>query len=226
MKLELLALKWSVMDKFCEYLLGNKFTVYTDNNPLSYLQTAKPGAVEQRWASQLALFDFEVRYHPGAVNKNADTLSRLPSQPEVASVTDVASGISVFPLLGKATILDGCHPSAICSATDAFPTRGPVELQELQHRDPSIVSFVGFWTRGEPPTREEWKSTAPVLEIARQWRRICERDGVLYRLVYPPDGGNGVLQLLLPQALQDEVLQALHDNQGHQGCERTLSLVR
>jgi len=32
-KLELLALKWAVTDKFREYLLGNKCTVYTDNNP-------------------------------------------------------------------------------------------------------------------------------------------------------------------------------------------------
>ncbi len=60
MKLELLALKWSVTEKFREYLMGNKFVVYTDNNPLSYLQTAKLAAIEQLWASQLALFFFFV----------------------------------------------------------------------------------------------------------------------------------------------------------------------
>lgn len=53
MKLEFLALKWAVTEKFREYLLGSKFTIYTDNNPLSYLQTAKLAAVEQRWASEL-----------------------------------------------------------------------------------------------------------------------------------------------------------------------------
>lgn len=37
-KLELLALKWSITEKFREYLLGIKFTVYTDNDPISYLQ--------------------------------------------------------------------------------------------------------------------------------------------------------------------------------------------
>lgn len=45
-KLEFLALKWAVTQKFREYLLGNKFVVFTDNNPLSYLQTAKLGAVD------------------------------------------------------------------------------------------------------------------------------------------------------------------------------------
>ena len=34
MKLELFALKWAVTEKFRDYLLGNKFKVYTDNNPL------------------------------------------------------------------------------------------------------------------------------------------------------------------------------------------------
>ena len=37
MKLETLALKWAITDKFRDYLLGGLFTVYTDNNPLTYL---------------------------------------------------------------------------------------------------------------------------------------------------------------------------------------------
>lgn len=48
MSLELVALKWAVAEKFREYLLGNKCTVFTDNNPLSHLSTAKLGATEQR----------------------------------------------------------------------------------------------------------------------------------------------------------------------------------
>ena len=34
-KLELLALKWSVCEKFKDDLIGSKFTVLTDNNPLT-----------------------------------------------------------------------------------------------------------------------------------------------------------------------------------------------
>lgn len=34
--------------KLKDYLTGTKFTVYTDNNPLAHLQTARLGAVEQR----------------------------------------------------------------------------------------------------------------------------------------------------------------------------------
>ena len=47
-KLEFLALKWSVTDRFHEYLYGGTFDVYTDNNPLTYiLTTAKLDTIGQ-----------------------------------------------------------------------------------------------------------------------------------------------------------------------------------
>lgn len=45
-KLEFLALKWAVTEKFHDYLYGSSFTVVTDSNPLTYLlTTAKLDAV-------------------------------------------------------------------------------------------------------------------------------------------------------------------------------------
>ena len=40
MKLELFALKWAMTEKFANYLMGGKYAVLTDNNPLTHLQTA------------------------------------------------------------------------------------------------------------------------------------------------------------------------------------------
>ena len=49
-KLEFLALKWSVCEKFRDYLIGTTFTALTDNNPLTYvLSSAKLDATSQRW---------------------------------------------------------------------------------------------------------------------------------------------------------------------------------
>ena len=39
-KLEFLALKWAVSEKFKDYLYGGKFEVFTDNNPLTYILTS------------------------------------------------------------------------------------------------------------------------------------------------------------------------------------------
>ena len=47
-KLEFLALKWAITDRFHEYLYGGTFDVYTDNNPLTYILTsAKLDTVDQ-----------------------------------------------------------------------------------------------------------------------------------------------------------------------------------
>ncbi len=89
MKLELLALKWAVSEKFEGYLLGANFVVVTDNNPICHLKTAKLGAIEQRWVAQLAVFDFEVKYRPGRHNAAADALSRQPLAGEPANPEDV-----------------------------------------------------------------------------------------------------------------------------------------
>ena len=77
-KIELLALKWSVCKKFKDYLLGSKFTVYTDNNLLVYVKTSKLGAAQIRWLSELALYDFDIVYRTSKSNLVADALSRRP----------------------------------------------------------------------------------------------------------------------------------------------------
>lgn len=77
-KLELLALKWAIVEKFKDYLWGMKFTVFTDHRPLLHLKTANLGAVEQRWAGQLACYDFDLQHKPGSEHRNADALSRQP----------------------------------------------------------------------------------------------------------------------------------------------------
>ena len=77
-KLELLALKWAVTKKFVDYLLGSKFTVYTDNNPLACVQTSKLGVSQICWLSELALFDSNGIYRLGKTNQATDALSWHP----------------------------------------------------------------------------------------------------------------------------------------------------
>lgn len=79
-KLEFLALKWAVCEQFRDYLYyAPSFTVYTDNNPLTYvLSTAKLNATGLRWVAKLADYNFNIKYRPGRINNDADTLSRMP----------------------------------------------------------------------------------------------------------------------------------------------------
>ncbi len=55
-----------MVEKFHDYLYGVKFTVVTDNNPLTYvLTTGKLNATGHRWLAALATYDFEIKYRPG-----------------------------------------------------------------------------------------------------------------------------------------------------------------
>lgn len=81
-KLELLALKWAIMEKFHEYLRYSKFMVSTDHNPLRYLSSANLGAVEQYWVAQLGELHFDILYKLGRQRANADVLSRILDQIE------------------------------------------------------------------------------------------------------------------------------------------------
>ena len=77
-KLEFLALKWSVTERFHEYLYGGHFEVYTDNNPLTYiLTTAKLDATDQRWVASLANYTFSIFKRSGKLNVEADALSLI-----------------------------------------------------------------------------------------------------------------------------------------------------
>ena len=78
-KLEFLALKWAVTERFHEYLYGGEFEVFTDNNPLTYILTsAKLDATGQCWVAALSFYNFQIYYRSGKTNANADTLSRIP----------------------------------------------------------------------------------------------------------------------------------------------------
>ena len=106
-KLELLALKWAVTEKFRDYLLGSKFTVYTNNNPLAYIQTSKLGVSQIQWLSKLALFDFNIIYRSGKTNQAADALSWCPEPNCKLESDDDSDNDSSDPVvLSYATICD------------------------------------------------------------------------------------------------------------------------
>lgn len=64
---------------FKMYLIGHKFTVYTDQKSLQYLIkfNEEASAKVVRWQASLLAYDFDIVYRAGKLNANADALSRL-----------------------------------------------------------------------------------------------------------------------------------------------------
>lgn len=177
--------------------------------------------------AELAQFDFQIVYRPGSQNAGADALSRQYAEPQ-----DVAK---IHNFQDTRNILSKPHQVVSCQETSVGPKHGSMSsfpsfdisaLASLQQVDPTIAAFQPYWLRGVKPSREErMRECHRTVGLLRQWGRIVEIEGVLYRRVCDQKEG-AIRQLVLPAALQKEVLTRMHTEHGHQGVERTFKLVR
>ena len=145
-KLEFLALKWAITDKFHEYLYGAEFQVFTDNNPLTYiLTTAKLDATGHRWVAALSKYTFSISYKPGRNNTDADALSRIqwPEAVDISSQTVHAVCEVVHAPHGKIETL--CHGGQAVGmlSQDNMPSGiTSLEWHKAQIKDPAICQII------------------------------------------------------------------------------------
>uniref|UniRef100_A0A3B3H4P4 Gypsy retrotransposon integrase-like protein 1 n=1 Tax=Oryzias latipes TaxID=8090 RepID=A0A3B3H4P4_ORYLA len=233
-KLEFLALKWAVCEKFRDYLFyAPHFTVYTDNNPLTYVMgTAKLNAVGHRWVGQLADFNFDIRYKPGKLNVDADVLSRCPldintymsqcserlSEEAVGASWD---GSRTAQQNDVAWVASLSITSEQPTHTKSFPVIDHEELVREQQRDPVIRKILELKKNFTELTEEKRRSLdTNTRKLSREWSKLHVENDLLYRKT------QGRKQLVLPDTYKQVALTHLHDNMGHIGVERVLSLVR
>ena len=65
--------------------------VYTDNSPLTYAYKGKLSTSQIRWLTELALFDFAMKYWTGKSNKAPDTLCYCTLNPDLLLESDTDS---------------------------------------------------------------------------------------------------------------------------------------
>ncbi|KAL8615846.1 hypothetical protein ACOMHN_048554 [Nucella lapillus] len=90
----------------------------------------------------------------------------------------------------------------------------------LQAEDPVLGPVLRHWP-SKPPGKREGLEKA----LSRQHSKLVVKDGTLYRKIQDSTWGD-TEQLVLPSTLCPDVLFELHDQMGHQGLDRTISLVR
>ena len=99
------------------------------------------------------------------------------------------------------------------------------DMSKWQRADATIGRVWSFWDIGRIPTvRQLMKENNSTRKLLREWKRLVNVDGVLYRIVLI--NGNHVKQVLLPENLKSQVMDAVHDQMGQQAVEKKLALVR
>lgn len=246
-KLEFLALKWSVTEKFHDYLYGNSFTVYTDNNPLTYvLTTAKLDATGHRWLAELQTYHFDIKYRPGVKNTDADVLSRLPGQvaqtQDEASTEDTGSQSAQsveYQGISRESVLAICRSAVevplvetLCLSTqvldssefDITDEMRPRDIRAAQRRDPVIKRILPFVTSGRKPAAHQFPKGREYQQFVKEFHNLTLRRGILHRATQVE--GKEKLQLVIPREYRSLALKGLHDDIGHMGRDKTLDLVR
>ncbi|KAK3741817.1 hypothetical protein RRG08_018517 [Elysia crispata] len=180
-KLEFLCLKWSVCEKFNDYLWGApKFLVRTDNNPLTYvLTTAKLDATGHRWLAALAAFDFEIEYTPGVSNQDADALSRLPSgRIDIASVQAMCS-VDFAPFAATMAVF----AEKTEEETSPFPHISLTELRQAQNVNEILGVWMTAMRKRECPILKRTPNPARHGIMKKNWQKFCFYRGLLHRKV-------------------------------------------
>ncbi|CAI5693181.1 unnamed protein product [Oreochromis niloticus] len=224
---ELLAVVCAIRH-FKYYLGGLHFTVRTDHAALQWHMSFKePEGQLARWIEELQAYDFEVVHRPGAQHRNADALSRRPcaqdgchycerkeAQEEDQLVPDVkcaVTGVEERP---------SCQRLVSVDAT---------EWRHQQEEDADIKPVLGWIEEQQQPQWEE----IPMLSRATKglwsmFNALRRHDGVLQRGWKEPATGEMRWQLVVPRALQEMVLHAVHGapGSGHFGVTKTLRRLR
>ena len=152
-KLEFLALKWVVVEKFHEYLYGSTFNVHMDNNPLTYvLTTGKLDAASHHCVTSLVNYNFRLHCRAGKANIDADALSRV-SWPGCMP-DNTSTHIKV-----TAAAMQGVQEAAL---------QGPVSPIEAYSSDLHILDILQDSNQVSSMTLEDWhqvQEADPVLSL-------------------------------------------------------------
>ncbi|KAJ8048093.1 hypothetical protein HOLleu_00266 [Holothuria leucospilota] len=108
---------------------------------------------------------------------------------------------------------------------DSLKGVSDVEWQNNQENDPVISRVIHIIKNNLNLTpRQVHQENDEVRRLLLERKRLQLRDGVLYRRT----GGKEQItwQLVLPAAFWEKALRGLHDDVGHFGIDRTLSLLR
>lgn len=204
---------------FKPYLYGTEFLLRTDHASLRWLLSFKePEGQVARWIEALQGLTFNTEHRRGSRHTNADALSRRPCADQACHHCS---------RLESREQQQTCQVTVRAVGTPRAPSEGlsPAKVGELQCLDDHLGPVIHWLKQGGPPSREEaGPHSTTTKALLGQWDSLMLHDGCLYRAWEEPRRGGRSWQLVIPRALQQQVLQMVHGapGVGHFGITKTL----
>ena len=142
--------------QFHKYLIGRKFTLVTDHQPLVKILGPKQGiptlaaARLQLWAIILSAYDYDLKFTSGTSNQEADMLSRLPLPVEAIDPNEVTYYVNYLDTLPvtadqvkEATGNDPVLKQALRYTLEGWPTTVASELSSYAKRATELTVAEG-----------------------------------------------------------------------------------
>ena len=207
----------------------------TDNNPLTYVLTMPNlDALGHHWVAALAGYNMTIKYLKGSDNKVADALSRIEARLDLDTVTELLN-----------------HAKA--GAPARAETDDIRIIEEEERADQEVILQTVQLARQDKKFRnlrtENWCQAQlmdPVIPHVLDWLRLprnnraklkdflrgkaSEADCRAYHLLFinttPPGNVSTIPVFIVPVNRRQVAINMCHRNAGHQGRDRTLSLMK
>ena len=246
-KLEFLALKWAITEQFHEYLQYQPFTVRTDNNPLTYiLTTPNLDALGHHWVAALTGYNMKLEYLKGSDNKVADALSRVSMQKlDEETVTELLNyarnGGAPRAEMANIHVIEESERvdqevivwyTQIVKQHKNFQNLANQDWVTAQSKDPVIPHVIKWIQR---PRKDHSKLEEYLVGVASDYERrfytawqkeFTLQDNLLYLQVTPTNSQDTAPVFVVPTADRQAAIDGCHRSAGHQGHDRTLSLMK
>ena len=224
--------------KWNYYLQGADIIVRNDHKPLAqFLNGQNENTKINRWGLELTSYNITLEWISGVKNKAADCLSRLVELPKkqqknpngtksmlinmVKAITTrsrmrktpTVEGTKKQPPLRRDINMDNTPKTEVSketSSNNCEDNSKDTSVKEMQSTDPFCKHIM----------KRLLNKTAPKHEL----NTFFIHNGLLYR--YASDHSKDFCALVIPKAWRYTILIEIHDKMGHQGNNRTYSLIK
>ena len=190
------------------------------------LTSAKLNSTGLRWVSELADYDFTIKYRPGKIGNDADGLSRNP-----VSVEEMEKNCTMEIDPANLSVVMSTEQGVGCCSLSAdkleFVPREaviPVDKAELinQQVDDQVVGPVyKAVILGKRPGKLEWTELDRKAKVLfQQYPKLEIKDGLLLRKTSMYN------QIVLPEKYHQLVFSELHEKMAHLASDRVEDLAR